>query len=522
MYKNRFESADMSLLSIGIIVKNEEKKLPLCIDCLEPIRKAIDSTLIIADTGSTDGTKKVAKERADIFFEHKWNNDFSEARNALFSKVDSEWFMYIDADEIFPEEKSNTLIEFFASGDYKNYGFASVDIKTVFYEGYEHNANAIRLIKLTPETRFVGLINETFAETPGKCKFLDITLEHSGYMPDIIRAKEVQNVPLNRIVIEKEKNLSALIRAYLAVGDALCKYDVFEAEKAWNDGIRLSENADPYYKCALLARKMEYYAENNEHEKTLEVFEEYKKHRGADFNTDGDSDLSKLVYTDIEAVFLAGATAARSEDYTTAVKFLTKFEEYHKYYTENYERFAVNRRFYPAVNVSAHSVKLAAGMLTASCMKSEQFEYALSRLMKSPTVSNDITLCMDNINDFSYLPEFLAVHGVSSAISEYIPSAIHPIELTKALTEILGDESDFAIIYRYLTVPFDCEIETLHAKKIVIEYLTGTKSEPDDLEYLVNDYINHVYVTSDSIHYSDLITSARLVLAERDAKQHDI
>ncbi|MDR0903987.1 MAG: glycosyltransferase [Ruminococcus sp.] len=506
----------MNTLSIGIIVKNEEKKLTLCLDSLETLRKAVDCKVIIADTGSSDDTKKIAEKRADVFFEHAWNTDFSEARNAIFEKVDSEWFMYIDADEILPE--NNDLAEFFISGDYKNYDCASVDIHTAINNNnYEHFSNSIRLVKFTPETRFVGKINETFAEIPKNCKFLKITLEHSGYLQAVIRAKELRNVAMCRIAAPDCETPETKIRLDLTLFDSLCKYDIFEAEKAWDDGLRLSDNADPYYKSALYIRKMQYHYTENEYDKTLELHEDYKKLRGADYG-----DIKKLLYTDIEDAFITGATAARSDDYDTAVKMLTNFEEYYRIFNENYERFAVNRRIYPAICTSDNAVKLAASMLTASCMKSKQYEYALLRLMKNPVLSNDINICMDNINDFSRLPEFLTIPGAAAALTEYIPTAVHPIDLTKALTELVGEDSDFAIIYRYLTEPFDCEIESLHAKKIVIEYLTKTKSEPDDLEFLVNDYIDHVYVTSDSIHYSDLITSARRVLAEKSENKGDI
>jgi len=51
------------LLSIGMIVKNEERCLEKCLKALEPLRQAIPCELIIADTGSTDKTKKIAERR---------------------------------------------------------------------------------------------------------------------------------------------------------------------------------------------------------------------------------------------------------------------------------------------------------------------------------------------------------------------------------------------------------------------------------------------------------------------------
>jgi glycosyltransferase involved in cell wall biosynthesis len=57
------------LLSIGMIVKNEERCLEKCLKALEPLRQALPCEIIIADTGSVDRTKVIANKYADIVFE---------------------------------------------------------------------------------------------------------------------------------------------------------------------------------------------------------------------------------------------------------------------------------------------------------------------------------------------------------------------------------------------------------------------------------------------------------------------
>ena len=49
------------LLSIGMIVKNEQKYLRNCLTSIKPVLDAVDSELIIFDTGSTDETVQIAK-----------------------------------------------------------------------------------------------------------------------------------------------------------------------------------------------------------------------------------------------------------------------------------------------------------------------------------------------------------------------------------------------------------------------------------------------------------------------------
>ena len=118
--------ADM-LLTIGMIVKNEEKYLRQCLTALQPILNSIDSELIIVDTGSTDSTVEIAREFTDkvLFFE--WVNDFSAARNYGLERAQGEWFMAVDADEIFMG--CDDIIGFFRSGEYRDYNSASFSVR---------------------------------------------------------------------------------------------------------------------------------------------------------------------------------------------------------------------------------------------------------------------------------------------------------------------------------------------------------------------------------------------------------
>ena len=74
------------LLSIGMIVRNDIRSIERCLRALQPLRDAISCELVIADTGSTDGTRAVAARYADLLFDLTWPNDFSAARNAVMER----------------------------------------------------------------------------------------------------------------------------------------------------------------------------------------------------------------------------------------------------------------------------------------------------------------------------------------------------------------------------------------------------------------------------------------------------
>lgn len=92
----------MSTITAFMIVKNEEVLLPRC---LESMRGVVDE-LAILDTGSTDGTLQVIeKEAARGHFQrvqcgHHEFKDFGSARQANLDLVETEWALWMDADEL--------------------------------------------------------------------------------------------------------------------------------------------------------------------------------------------------------------------------------------------------------------------------------------------------------------------------------------------------------------------------------------------------------------------------------------
>ena len=123
------------LLTIGMIVKNEEDSLERSLLSIKPILDNVDSELIITDTGSTDRTVEIAEKYANKVLHFKWINDFSAARNTIFPVARGEWFMVLDADDVF--ETCDGIIEFFNSGEYKHYNSATYIGKNIIdYAGH--------------------------------------------------------------------------------------------------------------------------------------------------------------------------------------------------------------------------------------------------------------------------------------------------------------------------------------------------------------------------------------------------
>lgn len=87
-------------ISLCMIVRNEEKHLPGCLNSV----KGLADEIIIVDTGSTDRTKEIAAGFGAKVYDFPWCDDFSAARNESLKQATKDWILILDADEIIAQE----------------------------------------------------------------------------------------------------------------------------------------------------------------------------------------------------------------------------------------------------------------------------------------------------------------------------------------------------------------------------------------------------------------------------------
>ncbi len=168
-------------LSIAMMVKNEEKYLQECLEALQPLREAVDSELIIVDTGSEDRTVEIARQFTDKVYFHRWNNDFAAMRNKTIEYATGEWLLILDGDEILADVKG--IIRFLKSPDSKKYKtgiFKFRNITSLEDESAYNTSFAPRLFK-NDNFSYKGSIHEQpqfqhpIVEIPGE-------IIHYGYL----------------------------------------------------------------------------------------------------------------------------------------------------------------------------------------------------------------------------------------------------------------------------------------------------------------------------------------------------
>lgn len=172
------------MVSICMIVKNEKDTLGACLEQLLPLGYEI----VIADTGSTDGTKEIAMKYTHKVYDYCWNQDFAAARNFIISKADNDYILMIDSDEI--------IITCDKAGMEKlilNYpdGIGRLLIISEYSRGEEKYLTKSRISRLFSKKlyHYKGRIHEQVVPiegvTAGTAYDVPIHIHHGGYEGDL-------------------------------------------------------------------------------------------------------------------------------------------------------------------------------------------------------------------------------------------------------------------------------------------------------------------------------------------------
>ena len=164
-------------INLVMIVKNEARTLARCLEAAAPL---VDE-MIVADTGSDDGSREIAARAGAKVFSCRWEDDFSKARNFALEQSDGDFNLVLDADEIVRAGKRETLeqairlhgerwIGAFLRYDYFPGRNGEVETSTTYCP------------RLLPRgVRYTGAIHEQ-PDSSLPVYPLGVTAEHDGYL----------------------------------------------------------------------------------------------------------------------------------------------------------------------------------------------------------------------------------------------------------------------------------------------------------------------------------------------------
>ena len=184
-------------ISLTMILKNEERALPAC---LEAARPWVDEIIVI-DTGSTDRTREIAASFGARVHEWAWRDDFAAARNESLRHATGDWILALDADEVLTPGSGPALRR--ACDEPGN--VVGYDIKIVCPREGDGGLVRLnwfpRLFRNLPGVRWEGVIHEQVVTSlvgHGPIVKSDVAVLHSGYTlsAEAMQAKARRNIAL--------------------------------------------------------------------------------------------------------------------------------------------------------------------------------------------------------------------------------------------------------------------------------------------------------------------------------------
>lgn len=363
------------VLSIGMIVKNEEKYLGKCLTAIKPILDELDSELIIADTGSTDNTVEIAKRFTDKVFNFEWINDFSAARNSTLERAKGEWFMYIDADEVLQD--CTDIIHFFKSKEYRRYNSATYIVRSysdLVDKSTYSDIRSQRLVSMAGGSKFIGKIHEAFSSFRAPIKYLNLIADHYGYVflnngvdTGLAKEKNKRNLEYlfeelkNDGITEQNPSIySEISDCYGIINDEdnELKYLNIGLEKVNHQNIAIGQ----YY-----THKIIVFSRHDQHDEIVKTANEY-------FDVNKHPWHNKELASDCYVYFSRAYAYYKLKSYKNAITDVTRFFDLYKKYTQN--KLNTEDLMFDLFKVDSAMVKTGYDFFFRCCYQEKMFALA--------------------------------------------------------------------------------------------------------------------------------------------------
>jgi glycosyltransferase involved in cell wall biosynthesis len=164
----------MIKLSAIVITKNEEDVLEAALKSL----KFVDE-IIVADSGSTDNTLKIAKKYATKIVKTT-GESFAQWRNQALESSKGEWILYLDADERIPPKLAGEILANIKEPIHDAYTIPRYEVLLGKHLPHWPDPYVLRLIKRSSISKWKGALHEQpdIKGTIGKLKEQMIHLTH--------------------------------------------------------------------------------------------------------------------------------------------------------------------------------------------------------------------------------------------------------------------------------------------------------------------------------------------------------
>lgn len=230
--ESRIDKSAIPEITLSMIVKNEEKDLPSCLESVE----GIVGEIVIVDTGSTDSTIEIARKYGAKVYHTEWHEDFARARNVALRHSTGNWVLYLDADERLDNFTRNILRN---SVEYAEESYGGLEC--IIFSKHLNDRNIPemytgvypRLFRNLgyPVCKFFGRVHEQIApsltEKGYKLASSEIRIIHTGY--DISRDEMDKKVRRNlQRLMDHAKEEPENGLAWYQLGNSLAQMKIYD------------------------------------------------------------------------------------------------------------------------------------------------------------------------------------------------------------------------------------------------------------------------------------------------------
>lgn len=180
-------------VSLTMIVKNEESNLGRC---LGSIADLVDE-IVIADTGSQDRTRDIARQFGAKIVEFPWCDHFGAARNASLREVTGDWCLWLDADDSLDQPNRQKMAELFSKLGNERDAY-SLKVRSAMDPQHinERILDQVRLFPRHDEIRWDYRIHEQILPAVrrlgGNVRWADAVIDHHGYTNEAARKGKLE------------------------------------------------------------------------------------------------------------------------------------------------------------------------------------------------------------------------------------------------------------------------------------------------------------------------------------------
>lgn len=229
-------------LSVAMIVKNEAKNLPLCLESIQ----GLWDELIVVDTGSSDRTRDIAQSYGAQVLDFAWVQDFSAARNYSLQACTGHWILWLDADDrLSPDELQRLRLLCQGPAD-RAYGLLVHNSTDGGLTG--ECFSQIRLFPNHPQIRFEGKVHEQIlgsVQNLGMAvEFKTVKILHTGY------------TDAETVALKQQRNLDILLAEGGSKPENLTAVKQYSIAGAYQDLGEWAQAIEWYHKSEARARKV--------------------------------------------------------------------------------------------------------------------------------------------------------------------------------------------------------------------------------------------------------------------------